>query len=102
MLIAGGFLVGSLVVAAPTSAFAMGNPNTGQPNQSCQTVLLNGGHTPGNTSSSPGSPFDEAGFGSQPNGGTGGNAYTAGNAHSPNTTNAVSQYDVACVNVSTH
>jgi hypothetical protein len=97
MLVAGGFLVASIVVAAPSTAFAMGNPNTGQPNASCQTVLSNGGTTPGNTSSSPGSPFDEAGFGSQPNGGTGGNAYSAGNAHSPNTLNAVSQYDIACV-----
>jgi hypothetical protein len=87
--------------AAPSAAFAMGNPNTGQPNQSCQTELTNGGTTPGQAASSPGSPFNEPGFGST-NGGTGGAAYSAGNAHSPNTTNAVSQYDVACFQVSSH
>jgi hypothetical protein len=101
-LIASVAVAGIAALAAPSAAFAMGNPNTGQPNQSCQTVLMSGGTTPGHTSSSPGSPFDEAGFGSASNGGTGGNAYSAGNANSPNTTNAVSQYDVACVQVSGH
>jgi hypothetical protein len=47
-----------------------------------------GGHTPGNTASSPGSPFDEPGFGSQPNGGNGGQHYSE-----------KSQYDVACYHV---
>ena len=98
------FFAGALSIGVLTgspAAFAMGNPNTGQPNQSCQTELSNGGSTPGNSASSPGSPFNEPGFGSE-NGGTGGAAYNAGNAHSPNTTNAVSQYDVACFQVSTH
>ena len=97
-LVSAGFLA-MAVLALPTTASAMGNPNTGQPNQSCQTELLNGGSTPGHAASSPGSPFNEPGFGSV-NGGTGGAAYSAGNAHSPNTTNAVAQYDVACFEVS--
>jgi hypothetical protein len=95
---------GLLTVAtfmAPSAAFAMGNPNTGQPNQSCQTELTTGGTTPGNAASSPGSVFNEPGFGSI-SGGIGGTAYNNGNANSPNTTNAVSQYDVACFQVSSH
>lgn len=45
-------------------------------------------HSEGNSASSPGSPFDEPGFGSQPNGGTGGLNYSE-----------KSQYDVACYHV---
>jgi hypothetical protein len=62
-----------------------GNPSgTGPPSQSCQAYLP-GGVTPGNSANSPGSPFDEPGFGAQPGGGTGGLHYSA-----------KSQYDVAC------
>lgn len=100
VLIPAGFSL-CVALAVPSAAFAMGNPNTGQPNQSCQTELTTGGTTPGHAASSPGSPFNEPGFGSL-NGGTGGTAYSSGNAHSPNTSNAVSQYDVACVQVSSH
>jgi hypothetical protein len=78
------------VVAGPAAA---GNPSltgTGPPSQSCQDQLTNGGTTPGNSASSPGSPFNEPGFGSQ-FGGTGGLHY------SPN-----SQYDVACYQVTLH
>jgi hypothetical protein len=70
-----------------------GNPSptgTGPPSQSCQDQLTSGGTTPGHSASSPGSPFNEPGFGSA-NGGTGGAHY------SPN-----SQYDVACYHVSNH
>ncbi len=94
-------LMTGATLAAPSTAFAMGNANTGQPNQSCQTELMTGGTTPGRSASSPGSPFNEPGFGTT-SGGTGGAAYSAGNANSPNSTNAVSQYDVACFQVSTH
>jgi hypothetical protein len=99
-LIFGGLITVATLSGAP-AAFAMGNSSTGQPNQSCQTVLSSGGTTPGNSASSPGSPFNEPGFGSV-NGGTGGTAYNNGNANSPNTTNAVAQYDVACFQVSSH
>jgi hypothetical protein len=67
-----------------------GNPSptgTGPPSQSCQDQLTAGGTTPGNSASSPGSPFNEPGFGST-NGGTGGLNYSE-----------KSQYDVACYHV---
>jgi hypothetical protein len=86
-------IVAGVVAAVPASAAYAGNPNghTGPPNQSCQDQLLAGGTTPGNSASSPGSPFDEPGFGSSPNGGIGGQNYSE-----------KSQYDVACFQVSTH
>jgi hypothetical protein len=86
----------SIVVAAfavavlASSAYAGGgNPNgTGPPSQSCQSIEAAGGTTPGHSSSSPGSPFNEPGINS-PNGGTGGQHYSE-----------KSQYDVACFHVS--
>ncbi len=78
------------MVAGPVAAGG-GNPSgTGPPSQSCQDQLNAGGTTPGNSASSPGSPFNEPGFGSA-NGGTGGLNY------SPK-----SQYDVACYQVNLH
>jgi hypothetical protein len=75
--------------AAPVYAGG-GNPSgTGPPNQSCQNTATGGQITvPGHSGSSPGSVFNEPGFGSV-NGGTGGSAY--------NNAGAPSQYDVACV-----
>ena len=71
---------------APTAALASGNPNgTGPPSQSCQAQPS----SPGNSSSSPGAPFNEP-SGSSP-GGTGGQHYSES-----------SQYDVACYQVSNH
>jgi hypothetical protein len=68
-----------------------GNPSgTGPPSQSCQDQLTSGGTTPGNSASSPGSPFNEPGFGST-NGGTGGANYSES-----------SQYDVACFQWNAH
>jgi hypothetical protein len=73
------------------AAFAAGNPSgTGQPSQSCQTIESTGGTTPGNSASSPGSPFNEPGINST-SGGTGGQNYSES-----------SQYDVACYQVSSH
>jgi hypothetical protein len=90
-----GVVGGAVVAAGAGTAMAAANPmGQGPPNQNCQAILMAGGTTPGHTSSSPGSPFDEAGFGSQPNGGKGGTAYT--NAGAP------SQYDVACFQVNQH
>ena len=78
--------------AAAAPAYAGGgNPSgTGPPNQTCQNTANSAGQltTPGHSGSSPGSVFNEPGFGSV-NGGTGGNAYNAAGAPS--------QYDVACV-----
>lgn len=77
-------------VATPVALAGGGNPSgTGPPSQSCQTELMSGGSTPGNSANSPGSPFDEPGFGPAPNGGTGGQHYSQS-----------SQYDVACYQVS--
>jgi len=79
---------------APAAMAGGGNPSstgTGPPSQSCQDQLTSGGTTPGNSASSPGSPFDEPGFGPAPNGGTGGQNYSES-----------SQYDVACFQVSQH
>jgi hypothetical protein len=81
---------GGLAAGVPGLALAAPNPNgTGQPNQSCQSFEQpgTGAGAPGNSGTSPGSVFNEPGFGST-NGGTGGNAY--------NNANAPSQYDVAC------
>lgn len=72
-------------------ALAAGNPNeTGPPSQSCQSIEASGGTTPGNSASSPGSPFNEPGINSA-NGGVGGQNYSE-----------KSQYDVACFQVSQH
>ncbi|MQS15634.1 hypothetical protein F7Q99_26025 [Streptomyces kaniharaensis] len=84
-----GLLAGLLCLGGAGVAFANPTPNQpGPPNQTCQDFLALGAQAPGHSSSSPGSPFDEPGFGSQPNGGTGGQAYNAAGAPS--------QYDVAC------
>lgn len=66
---------------------------TGQPNQSCQTI--NGGNTgpsyPGNTSTAPGSAFNET------NGKAGG-MYAGSQPQNSKNTASVAQYDVACAN----
>jgi hypothetical protein len=80
-----------LAVSTAGPAWASGNPSgTGRPNQSCQDIEAAGGTTPGHSSSSPGSPFNEPGINST-SGGTGGQHYSA-----------TSQYDVACLHVSQH
>jgi len=85
-------LTGLLGLGSAASAMADTNPSgTGPPNQSCQAFEGSGGtNAPGNSGTSPGSVFNEPGFGST-NGGTGGNAY--------NNAGAPSQYDVACFQV---
>lgn len=87
--VAAALLTGFLVVAGAAPALAAGNPSgTGLPSQSCQDVEAGGGTVPGNSSSSPGSPFNEPGINST-DGGVGGQHY-----------NPTSQYDVACFQVS--
>ena len=68
----------------------------GPPGKTCQNTANSAGQlsTPGNSGSSPGSVFNEPGFGSV-NGGTGGNAY---NQIARQGAGAPSQYDVACFN----
>jgi hypothetical protein len=84
-------LAAGLLLGAPSAAVA-GNPSgTGPPSQSCQEIEeVGGGHVPGQSSSSPGSPFNEPELNSE-EGGTGGQHYNEG-----------SQYDVACYQVSRH
>lgn len=83
-------IVAVLAVGVPATAFA-GNPSgTGPPNQSCQEIEQAGGSVPGNSASSPGSPFNEPEINSE-KGGIGGQHYSE-----------KSQYDVACYQVSAH
>jgi hypothetical protein len=90
-------LVGALAFPPVTSVFADGNPSgTGQPSQTCLTssALME----PGQAAQAPGSAFNET------SPGTAGVVY-AGNgvsATTANSANAVSQYDVACYQVSQH
>jgi hypothetical protein len=71
----------------PSGALA-GNPSgQGLPNQDCEEVVEAGGHEPGKSPNSPGSPFKEEGLAGV--GGIGGEHY-----------NEISQYDVACYQVS--
>ncbi len=75
-----------LFAMAPTGAvFA-----SGQPNQSCQAEPL----TPGNAASAPGSAFNTTG--------KAGSVYAGTQPQNSGNPNSVSQYDVACFQVSTH
>jgi hypothetical protein len=85
-----------LVLAAPLSAWAVQNPTTGQPGAPTNTCGPANPVTPGSSVAAPGSPFN-------PNGQAGvvyaGNPGTASLANA-NSTAVVSQYDVACVQLS--
>ncbi len=90
---AGAILAGSVTGAlANTSPNGPGQP--GAPNTTCSTFTV----TPGGSANSNGSPFN-------PNGQAGlvyaGNPDTASLAHA-NSTTAVSQYDVACFQQTSH
>jgi hypothetical protein len=85
------------VVAVPGVAVAAANPSTtGQPSQSC--LSQSAPAEPGRSASARGSAFNE-------NGGIAGGVY-AGSPGTPSaangSSNAVSQYDVACYQVSQH
>jgi len=90
-------LAGALAVGGSSVALAAANPNgTGQPSQTClsSTAMME----PGNAAAAPGSAFNETGPG------TAGTVY-AGNgvsATTPANGAAVSQYDVACYQVSSN
>src|SRR5881628_3847805 len=85
--------LGVFLVAGSGTALATVNPTTGQPGAPATTCGPDNPVTPGNSASSPGSPFNEEG-----QAGTvyAGNPNTASLANS-NSTAAVSQYDAACV-----
>ena len=93
------FCVVALTVATGATALAGGTmqtPTTGQPGAPNNTCGPANPMTPGNAANSPGSPFNS-------NGQAGvvyaGNPNTASLAHS-NSTATVSQYDAACVRLS--
>src|SRR6478752_164272 len=78
----------AVIGTAPAYADPVGHGNTcGSAGQTS---------TPGNSASSPGSPFNESGTNSM-NGGKGGQAYTK--AQLNNKVGATAQYDTACKNV---
>lgn len=84
-----GVVFGAALLIPAGVAVAAPNPSgTGLPGQSCQDIVANGGTSPGHSTSSPGSPFNEPGTNSV-SGGIGGQHY-----------NETSQYDVACFQVS--
>jgi hypothetical protein len=80
-----GFLLAVLLVVPLGSVFA-----AGQPNQSCQVA----GVTPGQSISAPGSAFNPTGVA--------GTVYAGQQPQNSGNPKAVSQYDVACYNVSQH
>jgi hypothetical protein len=91
-----------LLVPSTGAVFATGQPGTSA-GVNCGTTSAGTLATPGNASLSPGAPFNEpppAGTGS---GGKAGTLYAGsgpGSAHAASG-NAVSQYDVACLQVTT-
>ncbi len=78
------FVLG-LTLSAGSAATA-----TGQPNQSCEDQTTR----PGQSMSAPGSAFNPDG--------TAGTKYAGQQPQNSNNPNAVSQYDVACTQVSSH
>ncbi len=80
-----GFLLAVLLLVPLGSVFA-----AGQPNQSCQIA----GVTPGQSISAPGSAFNPSG--------TAGTVYAGQQPQNSGNPKAVSQYDVACYQVSIH
>lgn len=86
---------GAMIALAPVSAFAA-TPTTGQPGAPANTCGSDNPTTPGGSATAPGSAFNGSG---QAGAVYAGNPDTASLAHS-NSTAAVSQYDVACIQLS--
>lgn len=85
-------LAGSMAAAGALPAFAGGNPSgTGQPSQTCLSSTAP--TEPGQASSASGSAFNE-------NGGTAGGMYAGSQPQNSKNAKSVSQYDVACYQVS--
>ena len=89
------FVVAATVCAlAAAPAFGAGNPSgTGQPSQTCLSKTAPS--EPGNAASAPGSAFNE-------NGGLAGSMYAGSQPQNSTNPKSVSQYDVACFQVSPH
>lgn len=87
-------LAAALSVPAALPAVAASNPSgTGQPSQTCLSSTAPS--EPGHAASAPGSAFNE-------NGGIAGSRYAGSQPQNSNNPNSVSQYDVACFQVSQH
>jgi hypothetical protein len=84
----------ALVTAGAAPAMAAGNPSgTGQPSQTCLSSTAP--QEPGNAASARGSAFNE-------NGGIAGSMYAGSQPQNSKNSKSVSQYDVACYQVSSH
>jgi hypothetical protein len=83
------------------AADATNPPGTGQPSQTCLSSTAP--NEPGNAANAPGAAFNEPSP-SNPNGGVAGQVYAGNgqNTQTPANGHAVSQYDVACFQVSQH
>lgn len=82
----------ALMVLAGT-AIAANPPGTGQPSQTCLSSTAP--NEPGHAASSPGSPFNEID-------GIAGGKYAGSQPQNSKNPHSVSQYDVACFQVSQH
>ena len=85
-----------LALAAPTTAFALVSPTTGQPGAPNNTCGTDNPTTPGNAANARGSAFNGTGIAGM---------HYAGNPdtqsfNNSNSSAAVSQYDTACVRLS--
>ena len=89
-------LSAALLAAGSAPAWALQTPTTGQPGAPTNTCGTDNPVTPGSSASAPGSPFNSTG---QAGNVYAGNPNTASLANS-NSGAAVSQYDVACVQLS--
>lgn len=86
--------VAALAIVVPATGSAAPNPNgTGQPSQTCLSSTAPS--EPGNASGARGAAFNE-------NGGIAGGVYAGSRPLSSNNSHSVSQYDVACYQVSQH
>ncbi len=83
-------LLASLLLVPLGTALAANPPGSGQPNQSCEDA----GVTPGHAASAPGSAFNPDGHA--------GTVYAGEQPQNSNNPHSVSQYDVACFQVSQH
>lgn len=85
-------LVVTVFALAAAPALGAGNPSgSGQPSQTC--LSSSAPSEPGNAASAPGSAFNE-------NGGIAGSMYAGSQPQNSNNPKSVSQYDVACFQVS--
>jgi hypothetical protein len=87
-------LAAAVFALAVGPAFGAGNPaGTGQPSQTCLSGTASS--EPGNAASARGSAFNE-------NGGIAGGMYAGSQPQNSKNSKSVSQYDVACFQVSQH